>query len=398
MKTTPKTIREEFSKSTKQIIASRSGYRCSYPDCNKTLIGPGEKNDKFIMIGKHAHIFSAKPGGPRGDGGLSKEQIKRPENGIFLCANHHDIIDKKDEFHHSGVLIRFKSRHEFLISAELGEYLYPLNWLNTVKITESSLFNSTIELNLGKLTHFYGDYGSGKTTLCELLFSCFQQKIVKRWIDKQNYFQFEVTIDNPVINKFNVEIKAGMLSYIVETARQSFVPYDYFVVFLKNKLKNKTDDISRIADCFNLERNFIKSILLNNTINGITTQNYVIKSIRENPYPVDELYVDVGNNIQQRFSSCSDSEEGRILMDIAISLASTISKYKSVLLIIDWINISALDTVAFNPYLDYLLSPKARFQTIFVSPDKMDSLDWNGWEIAQFRGRTPNTKIIQNRL
>lgn len=393
-----KIIREEFSIPTKKIIASRAGYKCSYPDCNKTLIGPGDMNNNFVIIGECAHIFSAKPDGPRGDGGLTKEQIKRPENGIFLCRNHHKIVDDKMNNYSSDILIRFKSRHEFFISAELGEYLYPINWINKITINQSSVFNNQLEINLGKLTHFYGNYATGKTTICELIYSCFQQRIDERWKDINNLFDIEISMDNPVMNKFNVEIKDGMLSYIIKDAHQSFVPYDYFVVFLKNELKSKADDISRIADCFNLERNFIKSFITNNIISGITTKHYSIKNIRTAPYPVDELYVEVGNRFQQSFSMCSSSEKGRVLLDLAISLASNISTYKSVLLIIDWINITSFDTVAFKPYLDYFLSSNAHFQTIFVSSDEVNKLDWNGWEIAQFRGRTPNTEIIQNKI
>ncbi len=123
-KGTSKESRVEFDDKTKEIIARRAGYKCSFPSCNKTLVGPGVENNESITIGECAHIFSAVPKGPRTDGGLSDAELKRPENGIYLCRNHHKIVDSKakDNKYTSDLLTRYKSRHEFLISAELGEY------------------------------------------------------------------------------------------------------------------------------------------------------------------------------------------------------------------------------------------------------------------------------------
>lgn len=129
-----KNKRAEFSPATKEIIAKRAGYRCSFPGCHKVLVGPGVYNDEYITIGECAHIFSAVKKGPRSDGGLTESNLKRSENGIFLCRNHHKIVDSKskDNRYASELLIRYKNRHEFIISSEIGEYLYPLNWINTI--------------------------------------------------------------------------------------------------------------------------------------------------------------------------------------------------------------------------------------------------------------------------
>ena len=90
--------RVDFSPQTKEIIAKRAAYRCSYPDCNATLIGPGLEPDAIENIGECAHIYAAAGKGPRSNDNLSDEDIQKPENGIFLCSKHHKLIDK-----HKGI-------------------------------------------------------------------------------------------------------------------------------------------------------------------------------------------------------------------------------------------------------------------------------------------------------
>ena len=85
--------RINFSSKTKRIIAGRAGYQCSFPGCGKVLIGPGKENNEIICIGECAHIFSAADGGPRGKDFLTDEKIRSAENGIYLCSDHHKIID-----------------------------------------------------------------------------------------------------------------------------------------------------------------------------------------------------------------------------------------------------------------------------------------------------------------
>lgn len=155
-KSTAKTTRVEFDDKTKEIIARRAGFKCSFPGCNKILVGPGVQYNESITIGECAHIFSAVPKGPRTDGGLSEDELKRPENGIYLCRNHHKIVDSKarDNKYTSDLLTRYKNRHEFLISAELGEYTYPLNWINHIKI-EGTVFRKPFTIRCVCFISYY---------------------------------------------------------------------------------------------------------------------------------------------------------------------------------------------------------------------------------------------------
>src|SRR5580704_13134870 len=81
------TRRADFPWRVRKLIAERAGYRCSKPDCRRTTLGPGAGPADVARIGVACHIHSAEPGGPRGRGGLSLEQLQAASNGIWLCAD-----------------------------------------------------------------------------------------------------------------------------------------------------------------------------------------------------------------------------------------------------------------------------------------------------------------------
>ena len=54
-----KTKRASFSSETIGIISARSAYRCSFPGCDATLIGPGGDSNLVDNIGECAHIYAA---------------------------------------------------------------------------------------------------------------------------------------------------------------------------------------------------------------------------------------------------------------------------------------------------------------------------------------------------
>lgn len=392
--------RIEFESKIKDIIAKRAGFKCSFPDCNKTLIGPGVNNNESVCIGECAHIFSAVQMGPRTDGGLSEEELKRPENGIFLCRNHHKIVDAKSKSNKytSDLLVRYKTRHEFLISAELGEYCYPLNWINSIEIL-GGIFRMPLKINLGKVTLLTGGNGTGKSTIIEILSSIFSQKIEKRWNEPEIEFSAFISLDNPVLSKFKSIIKNNQLYYEIKNETQPFVPYDFFVLCLRDvKARSKTDDLKEIAECLGLERSFVKSMLLTTGVkHGLRTKEVRIREVRTKPYLDDRLEILFDDHDEfHPFSGYSSTEQSSIILDITISFALEMSRFKSVLLLIDWRDLYSFSDTTIKPYLDYLQRNDAHFQTVLVSHNERISLDWSGWVNAKLVDDSGQIKVIQN--
>jgi hypothetical protein len=85
--------RDEFTSSTKDLLANRVGRKCSNPNCRKLTCGANDNPSKITNIGVAAHICAAAEGGPRFDPSMTSEERKAFDNGIWLCQNCAKLID-----------------------------------------------------------------------------------------------------------------------------------------------------------------------------------------------------------------------------------------------------------------------------------------------------------------
>ena len=105
-------MRKEFNSTTKQIIAQRAGYQCSYPGCTCGTIGPASDTKKAVNVGEACHICAASAGGPRYDPNMTEEQCVSPENGIWMCRTHAAEIDRDTRRYTVDVLKKWKEEAE----------------------------------------------------------------------------------------------------------------------------------------------------------------------------------------------------------------------------------------------------------------------------------------------
>ncbi len=99
-------MRDEFSNKTKETMAKRVAWRCSFPGCGRLTIGPGHKDSADVVnLGEAAHINAASPKGPRFDEAMASEQRKSIDNGIWMCRHHARIIDS-DYFNYSSATLK----------------------------------------------------------------------------------------------------------------------------------------------------------------------------------------------------------------------------------------------------------------------------------------------------
>jgi hypothetical protein len=89
--------RDDFSPTIKRAVALRAGYRCSFPNCGTTTVGPSaESLEAVANIGEAAHICGAAPGAKRYDPAMTAEERSDIGNAIWLCAKHARLIDRDD--------------------------------------------------------------------------------------------------------------------------------------------------------------------------------------------------------------------------------------------------------------------------------------------------------------
>ena len=104
--------RDEFSKSTIDVMAKRVAYRCSNPSCRKVTSGPNANKHKYTNIGVAAHIKAAAPGGKRYDPFMTSEERCDIDNGIWLCQSCSKLIDSDETTYTVELLHRWKDRAE----------------------------------------------------------------------------------------------------------------------------------------------------------------------------------------------------------------------------------------------------------------------------------------------
>jgi hypothetical protein len=107
--------REDFKQKTKDAVAARAGWHCSFTGCGSSTVGPSDESPENVtMIGKAAHIAGAAPGrgSRRYDPSMTKEQRTNISNAIWLCGVHADLIDRDDVKYTVAVLCQMKLAHE----------------------------------------------------------------------------------------------------------------------------------------------------------------------------------------------------------------------------------------------------------------------------------------------
>jgi hypothetical protein len=108
--------RDEFSEATKRTLATRAAHFCSNPHCLKLTSGPHSDDLKSLTTGHAAHIHAAAPKGPRYDPNQTPQQRKAISNGLWLCRECGDIVDKDNSPHPASLLKQWKQDHEALIA------------------------------------------------------------------------------------------------------------------------------------------------------------------------------------------------------------------------------------------------------------------------------------------
>ncbi|MEI8044994.1 MAG: HNH endonuclease [Verrucomicrobiota bacterium] len=117
--------RDNFTAKTKRNLGDRVGYRCSCPTCRRLTIGPTKDISAPLLIAEAAHISAACEGGPRFNQNLTAEERKAVENGIWLCATCHTMVDKDREHFTDDLLREWKNAAEDSARREVeGELIF----------------------------------------------------------------------------------------------------------------------------------------------------------------------------------------------------------------------------------------------------------------------------------
>lgn len=382
-------MRNDFTKATKKTIASRAGFQCSYLNCPIRTAGPDLSTGGSLQAGIAAHIYSASPDGPRGQGGLNRQELMHHQNGIWLCAKHAILVDANGGVGHpSGKLFSYKRLHEHRVQKEILGVCSTIGWIEEFELIRSPLFVSGATVRLGKLTLLFGNNSIGKTSFGRYLGGVFDTRQLLNWhkpgkIDLE--FRLKYYNPDPVSMRFSVS-KERPVQYEINGIATSRNPINCNVITVPEfDVKTEGNDKSFIADILKLPEWEIDELV--NSVNSFLHSYY-----RDYRFEVDEdegtttlrLNLSRDEYAPRVFSCLASTEQKLVFIDFATAAARRSANLEPTLLVLDC---NLLFGVKYFDKLEsQLLAPENHFQTIMTM--RLDSIDlsdvqWRGWEVVR---------------
>lgn len=416
-----RSTRINFSEKTRRIVAGRSGYTCSYPGCEALTIGPAKGSEDVSRTGVAAHIYSAAPKGPRGQGILTEEQLKSPENAIWLCSTHSTMIDQnRGTAYPPAVLVSYKTLHEAAIARKHRGIHAPLGWLHELRIKSGPLFRTPASIRFGQLTFLAGANASGRSSVCEWITAISDPGWgLRRWRNtygKDESLSFEVTVFTPT--KFVVGIQIVDSSKIRFELNGEPIPYNPIparVITITDVEKagiadhekmawENWSDLRRISAAIHIDEISIENILPQVGASDRIVQQMWVEMDTKPEYESDEdfaprelLMVKLKHhNFNLSFFQLSSSEKALVLIELGIALASFSAHYIPTVLVLDLF--SLFDQFHRTELVARISSSEYLFQTIIEVGSEDGSVDFQikpSWEIASLIGSRRDVQVFQ---
>jgi hypothetical protein len=105
---------------TRVLLAFRSGGVCAFPGCGKQLTYEATHGTD-TYTGEAAHIRGEKPTAARYDPAMTDAQRDAVDNLLYMCGDHHTIIDKVEEDWPVDKLTVLKMEHEAKVRVLMEE-------------------------------------------------------------------------------------------------------------------------------------------------------------------------------------------------------------------------------------------------------------------------------------
>lgn len=104
--------RINFREPVRRLLKDEAGGLCCFGSCLRVTNGTTTNEQgkaKSAGIGVAAHVYAAAERGPRPPGDLTEEQIRSPENGLWMCASCGELVDDFQALYPAEDLLRMKA-------------------------------------------------------------------------------------------------------------------------------------------------------------------------------------------------------------------------------------------------------------------------------------------------
>jgi hypothetical protein len=126
-----------------QLLWAKAAGRCANPACRRKLA-------LDAPIGEAAHIYARRPAGPRGQGGLTPDQLNRVDNLILLCPLCHTKVDKESAKFPPELLLAWKEEHEAWVATLSESTPSDLLWTAILQDPDSQIDPADAKAALGR--------------------------------------------------------------------------------------------------------------------------------------------------------------------------------------------------------------------------------------------------------
>lgn len=392
--------RINFSPKTKKLVSERAGLQCSYPSCNRRTLSSGVESNETSNSGTAAHIYSASEGGPRGQGGLTEEELEHSDNAIWLCRTHGTLVDNnRGKQFPPQLLLSYKQLHEARVAREhLGLYS-PSAWFHEVRIRQSPIFRNNSSFTLAKLNLIIGNNVTGKSALCEWVGGLFKNTHLTRWRSPVSPLSYDLKFFTP--QDFEVRLmlnNQNNITYRVDGNVAPVNPFKINLIFPRSEPRRvssdeRRDDRLHIANVLNIDTSVVEGLVEEiHNFSHATISNIKFEAEGESRC----MYVDVdGTTPGLPFGALSGREQERVFIEFSTALARYCGRYTATLLLLDGF-VSIFFDGWFDYYSHHFLDPDNQFQTILTIPTQdvdIENIRWNGWQVIRTGSSPPNCTI-----
>ncbi|MCX5819509.1 MAG: AAA family ATPase [Deltaproteobacteria bacterium] len=292
--------------------------------------------------------------------------------------------------------------HEQHISFMLHPYSGEIGWIDKLSIAESPIFEQRVDIRFGKITLIYGGNGAGKTTICELIRGAFNPSYLVRWFNKNKQFEYSLSYVSPNEHQVNVCLKNNKITYTIDNEEMFLNPHNISIVSPVESPRwlPEDDDISFLSRMLSIDEVlFLNMIQDKSAISGITFKDFELQNVLDDyGRPARRLKVTFLNGRSVDYGNISGGQKSCCQLDLIISLAQFLAKYRPCTLVLDTEAGNTMDPDNTKRYIEHLSSSEIRFQTIWVSPDKEPKIDWTSWQIAKVVGNPPRSNVVQDEI
>lgn len=386
-------------------MAASAGHQCSFPSCNQRTVGPGPSTEYVSNSGYAAHIYAASGGGPRGQGGLSSEELKAAGNGIWLCGRHAKLIDNnRGTTYPPEVLLSYKALHEARVLLEHEGLYPPIGWLHEFTVVQGPIFSGQQTFQLAKLNLIYGRNETGKTALAEWIMGFFDPNPMERWTPVWGTdLNVRMKVLNPKLQNLSMTVRNSKLSYSIDGRAVPFIPIGFRIIKPSRLMLSGNDDLKLLASCIGVSELVMNGLLAEvNSFPHATVSNLRFEYEHGDDEEITKqrlLIADVqGTAPGLSLRALSGRERERIVLELATAAARLSGRYCPTLLILDEA-ISIVFEGFFDFYSPHLLNPMNQFQTLMCIPERkldLNNVKWNGWQVIRMKGESPQVSISQD--